>query len=239
MIPLRQTEKLQSVGWVTRALVAMNVTAFLVQCISGTSGELLVRLFGFIPLRLFHPQLFGYSWIEAAVTLVTSLFLHGGVVHLIGNMLYLWVFGPAVEERLGKTRYVLFFLAAGIIGSLTHALLFRTSTIPSIGASGSIAGILGAFLVLRPRSRIVTLFPLIIYWALAEIPALLFVPLWFGVQFLSGWLALASARNVQEIAGVAWWAHVGGFLFGLAVAGVSRIRSPVIKATSSLTGDGE
>jgi membrane associated rhomboid family serine protease len=157
------------------------------------------------------------------MTLVTSLFLHGGFVHLFGNMIYLWVFGGAVEDVLGRWRYFLFYIAGGAIGSLAHTVIFPTSTIPSIGASGSIAGVLGAFLVLRPQARIVTLFPLVVYWAMAEIRAALFLPVWFAMQFFNGFASLASARGTQEVAGVAWWAHVGGFLFGAAVAGAIRI----------------
>jgi membrane associated rhomboid family serine protease len=109
-------------------------------------------------------------------------------------------------------------------GSLTHTVLFPTSAIPSIGASGSIAGLLGAFLILRPRAQIVTLFPLVVYWAMAEIPAVVFLPVWFGMQFFNGFLSLEAARRVQEVAGIAWWAHVGGFVFGALVAGIWRLR---------------
>jgi membrane associated rhomboid family serine protease len=122
-------------------------------------------------------------------------------------------------------RYFVFYIACGAIGSLAHTLLFPQSAIPSIGASGSIAGLLGAFLVLRPHAKIVTLFPLVVYWAMAEIPAIVFLPVWFGMQFFNGFLSLEAARRVQEVAGIAWWAHVGGFVFGAAVAGVWRLSS--------------
>jgi len=145
-------------------------------------------------------------------------------------MIYLWVFGGAVEEALGHSRYLLFFLAAGAIGSLTHTILFPRSGIPSIGASGSIAGVLGAFLILQPNARIVTLFPLVVYWAMAEIRAVVLLPIWFALQFFNGFLALAAAARAEAAIGIAWWAHVGGFLFGMAVAiGVRwgrRSRSP-------------
>jgi membrane associated rhomboid family serine protease len=168
-----------------------------------------------------------------AITLVTSLFLHGGFVHLFGNLIYLWVFGGAIEESMGHGRFLLLYLACGAVGSLTHTVLFPQSSIPSIGASGSIAGVLGAFLVLRPQARIVTLFPLVVYWAMAEIPALLFLPVWFGMQFFNGFLSLQAARGTQEVAGIAWWAHVGGFVFGALVAGGFRLarRQARIRAT--------
>ncbi|HKO57966.1 MAG TPA: rhomboid family intramembrane serine protease, partial [Thermoanaerobaculia bacterium] len=223
MIPLRHTLPAGAVPAVNRALVAANFLLFIVQLFLGPRAEALIQTFGYIPARLLHPSMFGYVWWEAVMTLITSLFLHGGFVHLFGNMIYLWVFGGAVEDVLGHWRYLVFYVACGAIGSLAHTVIFPGSTIPSIGASGSIAGILGAFLVLRPQARIVTLFPLVVYWAMAEIRAALFLPVWFAMQFFNGFLSLASARGTQEVAGVAWWAHVGGFVFGAAVAGAIRI----------------
>jgi membrane associated rhomboid family serine protease len=223
LIPLRHTLERHRTPVVNRALVAANTILFLAQLFLGSMTERMIMTFGFIPARLIHPEAYQYAGWEVAITLVTSLFLHGGFVHLAGNMIYLWVFGDAIEDALGHLRYFLFFLACGAAGSLTHALLFPASTIPSIGASGSIAGVLGAFLVLRPHARIVTLFPLVVYWAMAEIPAIVFLPVWFGMQFFNGFLSLEAARRVQEVAGVAWWAHVGGFVFGAAVGVVWRI----------------
>ena len=223
MIPLRQTWPHASVPVVNRALVATNVAVFMVQLFLGASAERFIDTFGYIPIRFLNPQLFGYSRLEVAVTLVTSLFLHGGLVHLFGNMIYLWVFGEAVEDAFGHTGYFFFFIAAGAIGSLTHTIVFPRSPIASIGASGSIAGVLGAFLVLRPSARIVTLFPLVVYWAMAEIRAALFLPVWFLMQFFNGFASLSAARGTQEVAGIAWWAHIGGFLFGAAVAGAVRL----------------
>jgi membrane associated rhomboid family serine protease len=223
LIPLRHTLERHRTPVVNRALVAANTILFLAQLFLGSMTERMIMTFGFIPARLIHPEAYQYAGWEVAITLVTSLFLHGGFVHLAGNMIYLWVFGDAIEDALGHLRYFLFFLACGAAGSLTHALLFPASTIPSIGASGSIAGVLGAFLVLRPHARIVTLFPLVVYWAMAEIPAIVFLPVWFGMQFFNGFLSLEAARRVQEVAGVAWWAHVGGFVFGAAVGVLWRI----------------
>lgn len=218
MIPLRDTLTLTRTPWVNRALLALNVIAFAIQAVSGRYGEILIGIFGFIPARLFNPGAFGYAPYEVAVTLVTSLFLHGGFVHLIGNLIYLAIFGNDLEERLGHGRYLVFYVTCGMAGSLVHAAIFPRSTIPSIGASGSIAGILGAFLLFHPRARIVTLFPLVVSWALAEIPAVIYLPVWFAMQFLNGFLALASTHSVQEVAGVAWWAHIGGFSCGVILA---------------------
>ncbi|HXG58106.1 MAG TPA: rhomboid family intramembrane serine protease [Thermoanaerobaculia bacterium] len=224
MIPLRQTLPTRLTPVVNRSLVAVNVLVFGLEFYAGRRAEVLIHIFGFIPKRLIEPEAFRYQTWEALLTLATSLFLHGGVVHLLGNLIYLRVFGGAIEDLLGHARYLLFFIACGVVGSLTHAILFPQSIIPSIGASGSIAGILGAFLVLRPRARIVTLFPLVIYWAMAEVRAVVFLPVWFGMQFLNGFLSLTPARGTQEVAGVAWWAHVGGFVFGAMVGTFVRAR---------------
>ena len=217
MIPLRDTLPNRTPPRVTHALIAANLAVFVAQVLTGAKAESIIRTFGFTPARFFHPSTFGHGVFEGSIPLVTSLFLHGGYLHLGGNLLYLWIFGDNVEERLGHWRYLCFFLACGAAGSLTHAFLFPLSEIPSIGASGSIAGVLGAYLVLYPRARVVTFLPLIVYWAIAELPAIIFLPVWFGMQFLNGWLTLAAAQGVQEVAGVAWWAHVGGFLVGCAV----------------------
>lgn len=230
MIPLRQTLPTRTIAAVNWSLLAGNFVVFGVQLFLGRRAETLIHIFGFIPKRLLDPEAFRYETWEAVLTLATSLVLHGGVLHLIGNMVYLFVFGGAIEDLFGHARYLLFFVACGAAGSLTHTLLFPQSIVPSIGASGSIAGILGAFLVLLPRARIVTLLPLIVYWAMIEIRAFVFLPIWFGMQFLNGYLALAAARGTQEVAGVAWWAHVGGFLFGAAVAAVVRVRRARIAA---------
>jgi membrane associated rhomboid family serine protease len=217
MIPIRHTLPRHKTPVINRTLVILNVAVFVAMLFLGPRTETLINSLGYIPARLLNPAAYGYQRYEALITLVTSLFLHGGIVHLFGNMIYLWVFGGVVEEALGRVRYLLFFILCGVVGSLAHTALFPRSTVPSIGASGSIAGILGAFLVLRPRARIVTLFPLVVYWAMAEIRALIFLPIWFAMQFFNGFMALAAAARTQEVVGIAWWAHVGGFLFGAAV----------------------
>ncbi|HUF18377.1 MAG TPA: rhomboid family intramembrane serine protease [Thermoanaerobaculia bacterium] len=217
MIPLRDTLPTRIRPRVNHALIVSNLLVFAAQVFTGQHAEVYIRAFGFTPARFFHPASFGDGILEVSVTLVTSLFMHGGLLHIGGNLLYLWIFGDNVEERLGHGKYLLFFIACGTAGSLTHAFFFPLSEVPSIGASGCIAGVLGAYLVLFPHARIVTFFPLIVYWALAELPAIVLLPIWFVMQFLNGWLSLASAQGVQEVTGVAWWAHIGGFLFGAAV----------------------
>jgi membrane associated rhomboid family serine protease len=222
LIPLRHTTPLRVTPVVNRSIVFANIAIFILQIGLGSRAELVIHTFGFIPARLVHPAGWHYSWWEVAITLVTSLFLHGGFVHLIGNLVYLWVFGGAVEDSFGHLIYFIFYIACGALGSLLHTMIFPMSPVPSIGASGSIAGVLGAFLVLRPRARIVTLFPLVVYWAMAEVRATFFLPVWFLMQFFNGFLSLASAAGTEQVAGVAWWAHVGGFLFGALFAVIYR-----------------
>ena len=224
MIPLRHTLPIRRAPIVNRAIVAVNAIIFVVLLFLGPRTEAFINIFGFIPGRLVHPAAYGYAPWEVAITLITSLFLHGGLVHLFGNMIYLWVFGGAIEEAMGHLRYLIFFVVCGVVGSLTHTLLFAHSPVPSIGASGSIAGVLGAFLVLHPRARIATLFPLVVYWAIAEVRAALFLPVWFAMQFFNGFLALAAAAHTEQAAGIAWWAHVGGFLFGAIVGAIYRTK---------------
>jgi membrane associated rhomboid family serine protease len=155
---------------------------------------------------------------EAAwwVTLFTSMFMHGGILHIAGNMLFLWVFGNNIEDRLGRLKFVLFYLLAGLVAVFTQALIDTGSTAPTIGASGAIAGVLGAYALLFPRARVLTLIFIIFFVTLVEIPALILLALWFILQFVPalGQVAVQTGGG----GGVAYFAHVGGFLFGLAVA---------------------
>lgn len=191
------------------------VIVFVLQFTAGPAAEGLIRAWGVIPERLWHPESYPFGLPGALLTLVTSIFLHGGFVHLGGNLVYLAIFGNDIEDRIGSAWYLVFFLGCGAFGSVTHAMLFATSDVPSIGASGAISGVLGAWFVLHPRGRIVALFPLLFWWITAEVPAILFLPLWFALQFVNGFLALAAAASTPQIAGIAWWAHIGGFAFGL------------------------
>jgi membrane associated rhomboid family serine protease len=156
---------------------------------------------------------------EAAwwVTLFTSMFMHGGFLHIAGNMLFLWVFGNNIEDRLGRVKFLLFYVLAGLIAVYTQALIDTASTAPTIGASGAIAGVLGAYAVLYPHARVLTLIFIIFFVTLVEIPALILLGVWFFLQFVPALGQVAVETGGGE--GVAYFAHVGGFLFGLAVAG--------------------
>jgi membrane associated rhomboid family serine protease len=150
------------------------------------------------------------------------MFLHGGFLHILGNMLYLWIFGDNVEDRMGHLRYLVFYLLCGWAASYAHVWSDPASRLPSIGASGAIAGVLGAYLVLYPRAKVVTLIPLGFFTEIVRIPAFLVLAFWFLQQFVAGALSL-SARTAQS-GGVAWWAHIGGFATGLLLVGLFQRR---------------
>jgi membrane associated rhomboid family serine protease len=217
LIPLRDTIPSRSVPFVNGALIAACVGAFVVQLLAGRGGEALVAAFGFVPARLFHPSELGPGAFPlGAVGLVGSMFLHGGLLHLAGNMLFLWIFGDNVEDALGHGRYLLFYLGSGVLAALLQGVVATRSLVPMVGASGAIAGVLGAYFVLYPRARVVTLVPLFFLVPLVEVPAFLFLLLWFLLQFWQGSAALvASGESGAASGGVAWWAHVGGFAAGI------------------------
>jgi membrane associated rhomboid family serine protease len=158
------------------------------------------------------------------VTVVTSMFLHGGLLHFGGNMLYLWIFGDNVEDRLGHARFAVFYLLCGLVAALAQTAMNPDSIYPMVGASGAIAGVMGAYFVMYPHSRIVTLVPIFFFIQLIEIPAIFFLGIWFLMQFLSGVGSVAEAASRPSGAGVAFWAHVAGFVAG--VAGVYVFRRP-------------
>ncbi len=216
MIPIRDTIPRRTVPFVTRLLFALNVAAFLLELAQGDALDAFVNTFAFVPARLFHPAAFGWTFSAAVVTIFTAMFLHGGLLHLAGNMLYLWIFGDNVEDALGHGRFLVFYLACGLSATLLQAFLAPFSTIPNLGASGAIAGVLGAYFVLYPRARVVTIVPLFILFPLVEIPAGIYLLGWFLLQFWMGSSQLATAaRGTAETGGVAFWAHVGGFVAGV------------------------
>ncbi|MBM7854822.1 membrane associated rhomboid family serine protease [Desulfohalotomaculum tongense] len=150
-----------------------------------------------------------YGPVEMVSRLTTTMFLHGGWFHLLGNMLYLWIFGDNVEDRMGHGRFLIFYLFTGYIATLTHVYSMPHSTVPMVGASGAIAGVLGAYLVLYPRARVLTLLPIGIFINIIRIPAVLFLGFWFFLQVINQ--VTVSSASTQS---VAWWAHIGGFLTG-------------------------
>ena len=221
VIPLRDTVPSRTVPFVNVLLIVLNVLAFLLELVQGESLEAFVRTFAFVPQRFFHPSLYeGWTFGAGVVTIFTAMFLHGGFGHLFGNMLYLWIFGDNVEDDLGHFRYLVFYLACGVGATLVQAILMPGSDVPNLGASGAIAGVLGAYFVLHPRARVITVVPLFILFPLIEVPAGLYLLFWFLMQFWMGSSSLAMARGGEG--GVAWWAHVGGFVAGLVLVFLMR-----------------
>ena len=203
MIPLRDVIPSRTVPLFNIAFIVLNTAAFIFQ-VSLPDRTLVsfMYTYGVVPAHL--------SWISV----FTSMFLHGGWLHFLGNMLYLWIFGDNVEDRLGHLRYALFYVGCGVAAALAHVYMNPGSTIPTIGASGAIAGVMGAYFVLYPHSRVLALVPLFIIWEVIEVPAIIFLGIWFLMQFFSGVGSITSGPTVQT-GGVAFWAHVAGFATGM------------------------
>jgi hypothetical protein len=210
MIPIRDTTPSTRVPVVNNTIIGINVVLFLVQLTQGPAQDHFVYLYGLVPAKFTIPQVSAYfTFSHKILSLFTFMFLHGGFIHLIGNMWSLHIFGDNVEDRLGSVRYIAFYLLCGLASGMSHLLLNAHSNIPTIGASGAIAGVMGAYFVLYPRSRILTLIPIIFIPWFVEIPAFFFLGLWFILQFLN------AAGSSGEAGGIAWWAHIGGFVFGV------------------------
>jgi membrane associated rhomboid family serine protease len=227
MIPLKDMTPRRSVPVMTLLLIAVNVIVFLYQIsLSPAQADAFVRLHGLVPAKL-NLALAGrhYSLADALIPLFTCMFLHGGWLHILGNMWFLWIFGAKVEDRMGTFIYLLFYVVCGIASGATQLMFSWGSNIPSIGASGAISAVLGAYVVFFPSSRILTLIPLFVIWFTWQIPAIVFIGLWFFVQFVSGVSSLSDPRSAH-LGGVAWWAHVGGFLMGMLMA---RLMNPDVR----------
>jgi membrane associated rhomboid family serine protease len=215
LIPIRDTIPRRSTPLVTWALIAVNVAVFLYELsLNPKELELFFYLFGLVPARYAHPE--WARWVGFPIDdywpFLTSMFLHGGWAHIIGNMWSLWIFGDNVEDKMGRLRFLLFYLLTGLAAGLIHWFTNANSTVPTVGASGAIAGVLGAYFVLFPRARIIALFPIFFFPFFFEVPAVVYLLFWFLSQLVGGALAGIGPDNVG---GVAWWAHVGGFASGV------------------------
>ena len=209
MFPLRDVIPSRTTPVVTFSLIALNTLAFFYQLSLAERVNEFVFTWGLVPAY--------FSWI----TLVSSMFLHGGFLHFAGNMLYLWIFGDNVEDRMGHGRFLTFYLLCGAAAALAQTYTNPGSLVPMVGASGAIAGVMGAYFVLYPHSRIVTLVPIVFFIQILEIPAIFFLGIWFLMQFVNG---LGSIAMTADGGGVAFWAHVGGFVAGF--IGVLIFRKP-------------
>lgn len=212
MIPLRDTIKAREFPFINITLILLSIWAFFYELSMGKGLDTFILRYGLVPAKFTLSDKWEVDLLSRYLPFFTSMFLHGGWFHLIGNMWYLWIFGDNVEDRLGHFRYLIFYLLCGFIAGYVQYLTHPLSTIPMIGASGAIAGVLGAYLVLFPRSTVITLVPIFLFFTLVEIPAVLFLFLWFFMQFLNGAIAITLVSQVTG--GVAWWAHIGGFVAG-------------------------
>jgi membrane associated rhomboid family serine protease len=211
MIPLRDVIPSRTTPYITVTIIGLNALAWLFELsLPREVLPLFLQVYGVVPAEM-HPP-----------TLITSMFLHGGWSHVLGNMWYLWIFGDNVEDRLGHGRFLVFYLLCGIIAALGQVVIDPTSTLPTIGASGAIAGVMGAYFVLYPKSRVLTLIPLIIFWEIIELPAIFLLGFWFVLQLVNA--GAVAATSSTGGGGVAFAAHVAGFVVGMLGVFVFRKR---------------
>ncbi|MGO9097568.1 MAG: rhomboid family intramembrane serine protease [Bryobacteraceae bacterium] len=213
MIPLRDTQRSNSTPVVTVLLIVANCLVFYYELSLGPHARNhFVHVYGLTPDRM------------VLRSLATCMFLHGGWMHLIGNMWFLWIFGDNVEDALGRFQYLVFYLLCGVAAGLAHVAANLNSPLPTIGASGAIAGVMGAYLVKFPRARITTLVPVVIFFTTFDLPAAFLLAYWFLIQLFSGVGSVASSHITEH--GVAWFAHVGGFLAGILLILILPTRRP-------------
>ena len=232
MIPLRDTIRSETYPVVNSCIIAINVLVFFVQLSLPQGFNAFINVYGLVPARYSVPQVSAdFTTGQQVFSFLTFMFLHGGFLHLIGNMWFLYIFGDNVEDRLGHFRYLVFYLMCGLASGISHLLLNWHSPIPTIGASGAIAGVMGAYFLLYPRAKVLTLIPIFIFFHFAELPAFLFLGIWMLFQFIS-----AAASSVQaDGGGIAWWAHIGGFVFGIIFLKLFEIL-PVLGVTAKARG---
>jgi len=215
MIPIEDTIPSRNPPLALYAIIGLNVLAFAFELsLPPEDLEVLFYLLGIVPARYTHPA--WAEWIGFPVDdywpFLTSMFLHAGWLHIIGNLWTLWIFGDNVEDRMGPLRFTLFYLACGLVAGIVHSLTNPNSVIPTVGASGAIAGVLGAYFLLYPNAYVIVMIPILFYPLFVEVPAFVYLLIWALTQVYSGTLALAGP---SDVGGVAWWAHIGGFLAGV------------------------
>ncbi len=213
MIPLRDTQPSRTIPVVTIGIIVANVIVFFYELsLDQFSRNYFMDIYGLVPGRL-NPA-----------TLITSMFIHAGWLHIIGNMWFLWIFGDNIEDILGRWKYLLFYLVAGVAAGLTQVATSPYSRIPTVGASGAIAGVMGAYIVTFPRARVLTIVPIFILFTWLELPAFVVIGFWFVMQLFSGVASIGYSQMHQG--GTAWWAHIGGFLSGIALIKLLPTKRP-------------
>ena len=210
MIPLKDDVPKNTFPLIVLLLILINVLIFFHEISLGKSLEVFIKDYGTVPAKFFSNRA---DFFSRVYPLITSIFLHGSWLHLIGNMWFLWIFGNNIEDRIGHLRFIIFYLGCGIAGGLAHIYANPASAMPTIGASGAISGILGAYCVLYPFARILTAVPIFFFLYFIKLPAFFFLGLWFLIQFFSGTSSILTKETLTG--GVAWWAHIGGFAAGI------------------------
>jgi len=210
MIPIRDTIPSKNYPVMNSTLIGINIVVFLIQMSQGIGLERFIYTYGLVPARFSAPHISSHFTLDQQLfSLISYMFLHGGFMHILGNLWTLYIFGDNVEDRLGSFYYLVFYLLCGLMSGLFHLLLNYHSAVPTIGASGSIAGVMGAYFILYPNSKILTLIPIIFIPWFVEIPAVFFLGFWFVMQVFN------AASSTAMSSGIAWWAHIGGFIFGI------------------------
>jgi membrane associated rhomboid family serine protease len=231
VLPIADNNPRRSVPVVNFALIVANILMFLWEVSLGPSLERALFGVAFIPARFWYAPFAPFN----IMTMFVSMFLHGGWLHLGGNMLYLWIFGDNIEDRLGHVKYLMFYLASGGVATLAHAMASPGSRLPSVGASGAIAGVLGAYLVLFPRQPVTTVIPIFMFITVRQIPAVVLLGFWFILQLVSGTVVLGA--DAADVGGVAYFAHVGGFVAGMVLIVLMGGRRPRRAALSPYPPD--
>ena len=214
MFPIRDDQPRYSTPFINGFLIGLNILIYLFQSmLDPRSGELFARQFGVVPSHLSaflagSPQ---YTLPTVVIPFFTSMFLHAGWMHVLGNMWFLFIFGDNIEDYLGHFKYLVFYILSGLIAMFTQVAIYPHSNLPTVGASGAIAGVLGAYFILYPRARVLTWFFIFVFY----IPAWIMLGYWFVLQFFAGAATLSMARPGHDVGGVAVWAHVGGFVAGV------------------------
>jgi membrane associated rhomboid family serine protease len=216
MIPFKDKNPSGTFPFVMVTLIGLNGALFIFELILGKNLEAFLFQYGIVPVKvtyfLTHPSLDAEAIKDTFLPFLSSMFLHGGVVHILGNMWYLWIFGDNVEDRLGHFKFLGFYIVCGILASVVHVAVNRNIGVPCIGASGAIAGVLGAYMITFPKARVLCIIPIYFIWQIVELPAVVVLGFWFVIQLFVG---VASIAPTGPGGGVAWWAHVGGFVFGV------------------------
>ncbi len=221
MIPIRDRNPSGTFPYVTIGIIVINILIFLYELSLGSGlGEFIMK-FGVVPLKVsYYSQASDLTFINTFFPFISSMFLHGGFIHLIGNMWFLWIFGDNIEDKLGHFKFILFYILCGLIASSVHVFFNSQSNVPCIGGSGAIAGVLGAYMITFPHARVVTIVPLFIFIQVMELPALVVLGFWFVIQFFNGAASITASASGT---GVAWWAHIGGFAAGVIILYIIRI----------------